>query len=317
MNISNSLRRKYLDLLIKSFKNLLNSPLSWQILDELNIQGFGTYLVRFMFPVNVAQSPNWGFGKPSHFQIENCISKNINDYQLFLSYMQEFSEDVSKWNIDVDTNKPEVPNLKNDFYPIIDTLVLYSFFRKIQPKKYLEIGSGISTKIANQARNQGSFRMKIISIDPAPRAFVDNICDVVIRSRLEQVDTSIFADLSEGDVLFFDGSHYCFPGNDVTNFFLEIMPNLKTGVIIHIHDIYLPDDYPLDFLKFMWSEQYILAAWLLGGSQGIKVLFPTAYMSKKPEMFTLVDDLISKINDHDINNSSWHRQGTSFWLVKL
>jgi hypothetical protein len=146
---------------------------------------------------------------------------------------------------------------------------------------------------------------------------VDSICDKVIRTRLEEVDTSLFADLSEGDILFFDGSHYCFPNNDVTNFFLGILPNLKSGVIIHIHDIYLPDDYPLDFLKFMWSEQYVLAAWLLGGSQGIKVLFPTAYMSKMAEMSTLIDDLINKINDEDINNSSWHLQGTSFWLVKV
>jgi hypothetical protein len=317
VNILNYLRKKTLMSRIEGFKKLLNSPLTWQVLDELKIPGFGTYLVRFIFPVSVPISPNWGFGKPSHPQLEKCISKNLNDYQLLLDYIKNFAKDISKWNKEIDLYNPERPHLKNEFYPIVDTLVLYGILRKFQPTKYVEIGSGISTKIANQARNKGGFQMKIISIDPEPRAFVDSICDKVIRTRLEEVDTSLFADLSEGDILFFDGSHYCFPNNDVTNFFLGILPNLKSGVIIHIHDIYLPDDYPLDFLKFMWSEQYVLAAWLLGGSQGIKVLFPTAYMSKMAEMSTLIDDLINKINDEDINNSSWHLQGTSFWLVKV
>jgi hypothetical protein len=77
-------------------------------------------------------------------------------------------------------------------------------------------------------------------LDPEPRAQIDALCDTSIRRRLEDCDLSMFDQLEAGDILFFDGSHRVFTNSDVTVFFLELMPRLKPGVIVHIHDIFLP-----------------------------------------------------------------------------
>jgi hypothetical protein len=84
-----------------------------------------------------------------------------------------------------------------------------------------------------------------------------------------------------GSILFFDGSHRSFPGSDVSVFFMKVLPALQPGVVIHIHDIYLPADYPKTVAPRYWSEQYLLAAWLLGGSNGLEVLLPGAHLEMK------------------------------------
>jgi len=269
-----------------------------------------------MFPIKQPVQPKWGFGNPSHSKLEAYIDRFLNEYNQFLLSINKFSKEVAKWSKDIDPKCLEKPHLKNNFISLADAIILYGVLRNFQPKKYLEIGSGISTKIAFQAKRLGNFPMEITSIDPEPRDVIDNICDLVVRKELENVDMSLFSALSDGDVLFFDGSHHCFPGNDVTRFFLDILPCLQVGVIVHIHDIYLPDDYPQEMLKFMWSEQYVLAAWLLGGGQGFNILFPSAYMSKKSEMINIIGNVVREINDDEISNSSWQQQGTSFWIVK-
>ena len=102
--------------------------------------------------------------------------------------------------------------------------------------------------------------------------------------RLEDCDLSLFDQLKAGDILFFDGSHRSFTNSDVTVFFLELMPRLKPGVIVHIHDIFLPSDYPPEWERKMYSEQYILAAMLLCPTQPFKVLLPNFYIECDAEL---------------------------------
>jgi hypothetical protein len=91
-----------------------------------------------------------------------------------------------------------------------------------------------------------------------------------------------------GSILFFDGSHRSFPGSDVTLFFLELLPALPPGVIVHIHDIFLPGDYPAAVASRYWSEQYLLATWLLGGGRGFEILLPGARLEERADTQALI-----------------------------
>ena len=96
---------------------------------------------------------------------------------------------------------------------------------------------------------------------------MDAVCDTVIRQPLETLDTAgIIENLQAGDILFVDGSHRCFTNSDVTVVFLEILPRLQPGVLVHFHDILLPYDYPPAWSRRYYSEQYLLACWLLGST---------------------------------------------------
>ena len=96
---------------------------------------------------------------------------------------------------------------------------------------------------ARHAIRTGNLKTTIMSIDPKPRAEIDSLCDRVMRLPLELCDLNLFRELEPGDILFFDGSHRIFANSDVTVFFIEVLPRLKPGVLVHVHDIFLPADY--------------------------------------------------------------------------
>jgi hypothetical protein len=188
------------------------------------------------------------------------------------------------------------------------SLAIYTFAREAAAY-YVEIGSGFSTRFARRAITDARDRAKIVSIDPEPRDDIESLCDENIRMPLEAADQSVFARLSEGDVVFIDGSHRCLSNSDATVFFLEILPNLPPGVIVGIHDIYLPDDYPPEWSDRFYSEQYLLAAYLLGGHQGAEVLLPIHFCSRLRDFGALTDHLWRELATKDIDHD-----GSSFWL---
>jgi hypothetical protein len=95
-------------------------------------------------------------------------------------------------------------------------------------------------------------------------AEIDRLCDSVIRRPLEELDLSIFDDLEPGDFLFIDSSHRTFSNSDVTVVFMDVLPRLRTGVIVHFHDIFWPYDYLPEWANQYYSEQYLLHSYLLG-----------------------------------------------------
>jgi len=119
---------------------------------------------------------------------------------------------------------------------------------------------------------------KLVSIDPAPRIGIEEVVDANIRKSVLEVALEEFDILECGDILFHDGSHLTLNGTDTVRLFLEILPRLKPGVIVHIHDINLPREYPKSFDGRGYSEQYMLGATLLFGDEW-EVLAPLAYIS--------------------------------------
>lgn len=255
--------------------------------------------------------PRQGHGAgPAHPQLNAIVDANRAEYaahlQSFLKYDQEY---FSIAKMDHEPSEIE-PTWNNDFLPGLDIVALYGILRDTNPKKYIEIGSGNSTKVARKAIVDGGLQTEITSIDPYPRAQIDALAHVVIREQIENMtDYQAIYDLEEGDVLFIDNSHRCLPNSDVTVCFLELLPRLKKGVLVHVHDIYIPYDYPQFMCDRAYSEQYVLAAFLLANPEKYQPVLPNYFISEDPELKQILSPVWSNENLQGVE-----QHGGSFWF---
>ncbi len=151
-----------------------------------------------------------------------------------------------------------------------DAEVYYSMVRTKKPRRIIEIGSGESTLIANLAvaanrRDDPDYRCEQICIEPYEVDWLEGTGVTVIRQVVEKIDLAIFDSLGANDILFIDSSHIIRPWGDVLREYHEIIPRLASGVLIHVHDIFSPRDYPENWLRAerrLWNEQYLLEAFL-------------------------------------------------------
>ena len=210
--------------------------------------------------------------------------------------------------INASFDAPE-PGWINHWLPALDAFTLYSLLAKYKPQRYVEIGSGNSTKFTRRAIQDFNLTTHLTSIDPEPRASINDLCDAVIREPFENVDLSLFDDLGDGDIVFFDGSHRVFTNSDTTVMLLEVFPNLKPGVLVHFHDIFLPHDYPADLNDRYYSEQYVLAAYLLAEGNKFEILLPNFFISQDAALMELLNPFF---NASDMDQVG--RNGASFWL---
>jgi len=162
----------------------------------------------------------------------------------------------------------------NEWLPPVDAIALMSFIARRKPKTYFEIGSGYSTIAARHVVKELRLDTRILSVDPKPRADIDALCDAVIRAPFERLTPEDYRAIEPGDVVFVDNSHYCFQGSDVTSVFLDFLPSLPPGVAVGIHDIFLPYDYPDNWRRRFYNEQYILGTYLLGLGDRAKIELP-------------------------------------------
>lgn len=183
----------------------------------------------------------------------------------------------------------------NGYFDGVDGYVLYSMIRRFRPRRIVEIGSGNSTYLAAQAaitnlRDYGGYDCEIIAIEPFPnlvlRAGFPGLTRLIPK-MVQEVPLAQFDELDENDILFIDSSHMARTGSDVLYEFLEILPRLKKGVLVHVHDIFLPREYPRDWILNMnryWTEQYLLQSFL-AFNNAFEVLVPLAYLhSRAPEV---------------------------------
>jgi len=158
----------------------------------------------------------------------------------------------------------------NEYFAGLDAATYYAIIRDVRPARVIEIGSGMSTRIAdlavqrNRAAGHGG---EIVCIEPFPQArLTENMPAVTLIERpVEQLDLATFDTLQSNDILFIDSSHAAKFGGDVCREFLEILPRLNRGVWVHVHDIFFPRDYPASWLidrRLAFNEQYLLEAFL-------------------------------------------------------
>jgi hypothetical protein len=154
------------------------------------------------------------------------------------------------------------------FHPL-DAALLYASVREARPRRIIEIGAGMSSfVIADALRGAGLTNANFTCIEPfLPDYLSPSLPGIseIIERPLQDVDLERFKQLECNDILFIDSTHVVRYGSDVVYEILEILPILRPGVIVHVHDIFFPDDYPQRWLnrdRFFWNEQYMLQAFL-------------------------------------------------------
>jgi hypothetical protein len=159
-----------------------------------------------------------------------------------------------------------VPRFDQDWFPRLDAAMAYALVRRFQPPRIVEVGSGHSTRFVARAVADGNLPTAITAIDPAPRADIAKLPITLRREAVPQCGPAPFEALRPGDLLMIDSSHILMPGTDVDFLLSNVLPNLKPGTLVHIHDMLLPDGYPADWAWRGYNEQSAVAALLGSGA---------------------------------------------------
>jgi hypothetical protein len=265
------------------------------------------FTITLDYPPTAENAPRYGYDRPPHAGLTALLAAHEPAYRRAIDTIAGYAEDLRR--IPVTAEEPHEPSWVNGFLPGLDSAALYAFIRDRRPARYVEVGSGNSTRFAARARRDGGLQTTFTSIDPEPRAEIDELCETVLRAPLEAADLSVFKTLRSGDVLFFDGSHRVFMNADTTVFFLDVLPSLADGVLVGIHDIRLPDDYDPAFRDRWYSEQYLLACWLLGGGAGMRPELAAAYVSRHTALPQRLNDVWSAPGLETVE-----RHGDAFWF---
>jgi hypothetical protein len=232
--------------------------------------------------------------------------------RIFPEYKDELKFKVNK----ADTKAPYEFYLNNSGFGLGDAGVLHLMIRHFKPRAIIEVGSGNSTLVSAAAvlKNQeDGFPCRLTAIEPYPREYLKEGfpgLDGLKVEKAENVEIDFFMQLGEDDILFIDSSHVMRIGNDVNFLYLEVLPRLKKGVIVHIHDIFLPYHYPKEGViqnRTFWTEQYLLQAFLCLNNV-YEVLFANYYMFKEyPDKMNAIFKSPQGYSKH-VFNSFWIRR---------
>ena len=193
-----------------------------------------------------------------------------------LTCADEFTEFVEQQRSDVSEASFR---FNNAAFEAGDAEFLFQAIRHFKPGKIIEIGSGTSTKIARKALSLNAQEDGVqplhICVEPFERPWLENFANIeLIRAKVEDCEIDWCSVLASGDLLFIDSSHIIRPQGDVLHEYLNIIPQLQSGVIVHVHDIFSPRDYLDEWVRRdvrLWNEQYLLEA-TLGNSARYEVI---------------------------------------------
>ncbi|PYJ50822.1 MAG: hypothetical protein DME87_05255 [Verrucomicrobia bacterium] len=276
--------------------------------------GFHVTPVHFYQPIPDTRTlPETLWNRPS-----KLVGIDMNEsvqVDLLRKHFPEFRDEYQQFPTEP-TGEPTRFYLNNRLFDGTDALVAYCMVRHFQPRLIIEVGGGFSSLILGEAAVKNN-DATMICIEPFPADFLRQGCPglhSLIEKKVEDIDLEFFSQLDSGDILFIDSSHTVKIGGDVNYLFLEVLPRLKPGVIVHVHDIFLPFDYRRDWVMdefHFWSEQYLLQAFLSFNAE-FEVLMCNSYLG-----LYYLEDLKSTFP-----NSPWWadtrigvpRGGGSFWM---
>ena len=268
-------------------------------------RGFHVTPVHFYQPIPDTQSlPATLWDRPSEL-----VGVDMNDavqLDLLRNHFPKFRHEYDQFPLQPSGELGRF-HFNNGLFDGTDALVAYSMIRHFQPRLIIEVGSGFSSLVAAEAiaKNKNS---ALICIEPFPLDFLRQGfpgLHSLIEKKVEDIDLEFFSQLDSDDILFIDSSHMVKIGGDVNYLFLEVLPRLRPGVVVHVHDILLPFDYRRDWvmdeLRF-WTEQYLLQAFLSFNSE-FEVLMANGYLAHR-----YMEALKAAFP-----NSTWWGGG-SFWM---
>jgi methyltransferase family protein len=174
---------------------------------------------------------------------------------------------------------PPGPRFDQDWFPRLDAASAYAIVCRARPARIVEVGSGHSTRFLARAIADEALDSELVCIDPAPRAALRGLAVRWIEDVVQHAPEMCFAHLQAGDVLFVDSSHVLMPGTDVDWLLNRVLPGLAAGVLVHFHDVFLPDPYPAAWAWRGYNEQQALAPLLHGGTY--ECLFASHYVATR------------------------------------
>lgn len=196
-------------------------------------------------------------------------------FAAFLGDIDEFAAALET----IGPDDPPQPRWNQGWFPRLDAAAAYAMVRTRQPARIVEVGSGHSTRFMVRAAADGALGTGIVAIDPAPRAAIADLGVRHVAATLHEADPAIIAALGPGDILFIDSSHILMPGTDVDYLLNAVWPSLPPGVLVHIHDMLLPDGYPAAWTWRGYNEQSAVAPLLTAGAA--KPLFAAHYAATR------------------------------------
>jgi len=243
---------------------------------------------------------NLDFNEESHELILNELPNYLNlfDKEFGITEYSDLNQSINERQSNLKYS------LMNGAFEWMDSRLLHYFLQKNKPNKIIEIGSGNSTLLTYNTNIMFDLNIEIICIEPYPSDYLKKLNELgkikLIEDKLENVDLNLFTTLQKNDILFIDSSHVLKLDSDVMYYFTKIFPLLNKNVLIHIHDIFFPYDYPLSWLlegRF-WNEQYFLYVFLQYNSK-FKIKFCNSY-----SLYKYYDKLkIIQENSYEIKNS--------------
>ncbi|UTW14445.1 class I SAM-dependent methyltransferase [Marinobacterium rhizophilum] len=199
---------------------------------------------------------------PSYGAIEQLLARHEAQFAQQLAALDAFAVQLQSFN----HTQPPSPRWQQSWFPRLDGAIAYGLTRLQRPRLIIEVGSGHSTRFFYRACRDEGLDTELLCIDPAPRADIKALNLTLIPTPVQQTDLALFQRLQPGDMLFIDSSHLLLPGSDVDWLLNRVWPLLATGVLVHFHDILLPDDYPARWRWRGYNEQQGVAPLLTSGA---------------------------------------------------
>jgi hypothetical protein len=240
------------------------------------------------------------------------INFNIEEQ---LQLLSKFSYNKELVQIPLGNNDSFGYYYNNGNYESGDAEYFYNIIRHFKPGRIIEIGSGWSTLIALKALSQNkiedtNYQCQHICVEPYEYQWLENTGVELLRVKAEALEKSFFRKLEANDILFIDSSHIIRPQGDVLFEYLEILPVLNSGVLIHVHDIFTPKDYPNEWIynHLFWNEQYLLEAFLMFNNQ-FKIVGALNYLAHH-----YYNELSSKC---PVFSNQKGKEPGAFWIMKM
>ena len=207
--------------------------------------------------------------------VEALFQSREDAFRAFLATIDGFAPELER----IGTEAAPAPRWTQDWFPRLDAATAYALIRANPPRRIVEVGAGHSTRFVVRALHDGGLRADHVALDPAPRAALDTLPVTVLRQTVQAAGEGVFAALKAGDVLMIDSSHILMPGTDVDILLNRVLPALPAGVLVHVHDVFLPSDYPPQWAWRGYNEQLGVAALLNGGAY--QPIFASAYVTRE------------------------------------
>ncbi len=242
--------------------------------------------------------------RPPYAAIADLFGHHKSDFDSVLAAVEGFADRLRA----IGDAPPPAPRWDQDWFAALDAAAAYALVRTRAPKRIVEVGSGHSTRFLARAIADGGIGCRITAIDLAPRATLAGLESVdLLRVSAHEAGLAPFEALSPGDMLLIDSSHVLMPGTDVDHLLNHVLPSLPPGTFVHVHDIFLPDDYPAEWAWRGYNEQLAIAPLLTGG--GYSPVFASHYVRTR-----MADDLHDSVIA-DLPRSAGVRE-CSLWIEK-